>query len=76
MYIDKLHDIVNKYNNIYYNTIKMKPVDIKSNSYMKSNKEIDDNNLNFKLVIWLEYKNEKLLSQKVTFQIGLKKFLW
>ena len=75
MYIDKLHDIVNKYNNIYYNTIKMKPVDIKSNSYMKSNKEIDDNNLNFKLVIWLEYKNEKLLSQKVTFQIGLKKFL-
>ena len=75
MYIDKLHDIVNKYNNIYYNTIKMKPVDIKSNSYMKSNKEIDDNNLNFKLVIGLEYKNEKLLSQKVTFQIGLKKFL-
>ena len=76
MYIDKLHDIVNKYNNIYYNTIKMKPVDIKSNSYMKSNKEIGDNNLNFKLVILLEYKNEKILSQKVTFQIGLKKFLW
>ena len=25
-YIDKLDDILNKYNNLYYNTIKMKPV--------------------------------------------------
>ena len=28
MYIDKLDDIVNKYNNIYHSTIKMKPVDL------------------------------------------------
>ena len=28
-YIDKLDDIVNKYNNTYHNTIKMKPVDLK-----------------------------------------------
>ena len=27
--IDKLYDIVNKYNNTYHSTIKMKPVDIK-----------------------------------------------
>ena len=27
VYIDKLDDIVNKYNNTYNNTIKMKPVD-------------------------------------------------
>ena len=33
VYIDKLYDIVNKYNNIYHRTIKMKPVDIKSNTY-------------------------------------------
>ena len=25
VYIDKLDDIVNKYNNTYHNTIKMKP---------------------------------------------------
>ena len=31
-YIDKLDDIVNKYNNTYHTTIKMKPVDVKSNT--------------------------------------------
>ena len=29
-YIDKVDDIVNKFNNIYHSTIKMKPVDTKS----------------------------------------------
>ena len=32
--IDKLYDIVNKYNNTYHNTIKMKPVDVKPNIYL------------------------------------------
>ena len=30
MYINKLGEIVNKYNNTYHRTIKMKPVDVKS----------------------------------------------
>ena len=34
VYIDKLNDIVNKYNSTYHRTIKMKPVDIKSNTYI------------------------------------------
>ena len=29
VYIEKLEDIVNKYNNSYYSTIKMKPVYVK-----------------------------------------------
>ena len=29
VYIDKLDDIVNKYNNTCHSTIKMKPVDVK-----------------------------------------------
>ena len=29
VYIDKLHYIVNKYNNTYHSTIKTKPVDVK-----------------------------------------------
>ena len=33
VYINKLDDIVNKYNNTYHNTIKMEPVDIKSSTY-------------------------------------------
>ena len=35
VYIDKLDDIVNKYNNTYPNTIKMNLVDVKSNTYYK-----------------------------------------
>ena len=31
VYIDKLDDIANKYNNTYHSTIKRKPVDVKSN---------------------------------------------
>ena len=33
IYIDKLDDIVNKCNNTYHRTIKMKPVDVKSNTH-------------------------------------------
>ena len=34
VYINKLDDIVNEYNNIYHRTIKMKPVDVKDNTYI------------------------------------------
>ena len=48
-YIGKLDHIVNKYNNTYHSTIKMKPVDLKSNIYIDSSKEIKDKNLKFKI---------------------------
>ena len=41
VYIDKLDDIVNKYNNLYHSIIKMKPVDVKSNAYINTSKEIN-----------------------------------
>ena len=34
VYIDKLDDIVNEYNNTYHRTIKMKLVDVKGNTYI------------------------------------------
>ena len=34
VYIDKLDDIVDKYNNIYHSTIKMKPVNVKFSTYI------------------------------------------
>ena len=49
VYIDKLDDIVNKYNNTYHRTIKMKPVDVKSSTYIDSSKEINDEDPNFKI---------------------------
>ena len=36
VYINKLDDIVNEYNNTYHRTIKMKPVDVKDNTYIDS----------------------------------------
>ena len=35
-YINKLDDIVNEYNDTYHRTIKMKPVDVKDNTYLGS----------------------------------------
>ena len=49
MYVDKLDDIVNKYNNTYHSTIKIKPVDVKSNKYINSSKEIDGKYHKFKI---------------------------
>ena len=59
VYINKLDDIVNKYNNTYHSTIKMKPVDVKSNTYIDSNKEIDEKYPKFKIdtVIISKFKN-------------------
>ena len=39
VYIDKLDDIVNKYNNTYHITIIMKSADVKPNVYIDFNKE-------------------------------------
>ena len=32
--MDKLDDIVNEYSNKYHRTIKIKPVDVKNNTYI------------------------------------------
>ena len=41
VYINKLDDIVNEYNNTYHRTIEMKPVDIKHNTYIVFSKDKD-----------------------------------
>ena len=49
MYIDKSDDKVNKYNNTYHSAIKMKPVDVKSSTYIGSSKETNDEDPKFKI---------------------------
>ena len=39
VYTDKLYNILNKYNNTYYKTIKMKPLDVNKSFYIDFNKE-------------------------------------
>ena len=48
-YIGKFNDIINKYNDTYNSKIKMKPVDLKSSTYIKTNKEINDQDPKFKI---------------------------
>ena len=60
VYTNKLDDIVNKYNNTYHSTIKMKPVDVKSNAYIDSSKEINNKDPKLNIDIFLrisKYKN-------------------
>ena len=74
VYIDKLD--INKYDNTYHNTIKMKHPDLKSSTYINSSKEINIVKIvNLKLVILLEYRNIEIFFQDIALQIGLKKFL-
>ena len=49
VYIDQLNDIVNEYNNAYHRTIKMKPVDVKDNTYINFKKEFNDRDPKFKV---------------------------
>ena len=51
VYIDKLDDIVDKYNNTYHTTIKMKPINVKDNTYINTAKKLIIKILNLKLVI-------------------------
>ena len=60
VYIDKLDDIVNEYNNTYHRTIKMKPIEVKDNTFIDSIKEVNDKDPKFKVrdhVRISKYKN-------------------
>ena len=49
VYIDKLDDIVNEYNNTYHTTIKIKPIDVKDNTYINIDKKANDKDPKFKV---------------------------
>ena len=60
MYIDKLVDVVNEYNHTYHRTIKMKPIDVKDNTYIDFGKAVNDKDSKFKVgnhVRISKYKN-------------------
>ena len=49
VYINKLDDIVGEYNNAYHKAINMKPADVKTKTYIKFKKEVNDKGPNFKV---------------------------
>ena len=49
VYFDVLDDIVNKYNNTVHRTIKMKPIDVTSDSYAEYNEDFNKKDPKFKV---------------------------
>ena len=56
VYVDRLDDIVDGYNNTYHTTIKMKPIDVKDNTYINTIKEINNKDPKYNNKI-SKYKN-------------------
>ena len=60
VYIDKLDDIVDEYNNTYHTAIKMKLIDVKDNKHINTDKEINHKDPKFNVgdhVRISKYKN-------------------
>ena len=60
VYFDVLNDIVDKYSNTYHKTIKMKLIDVKSNSFAEYSDESNEKDPTFKVndhVTISKYKN-------------------
>ena len=49
LYINKVDGIINKYDNTYHGAIKMKPLDVKSSTYIDSSKETNNKDPKFKI---------------------------
>ena len=49
VYFDELNNVVDKYKNTYHNTIKMKPIDVKSNSFTEYSVDSNAKDPNFKI---------------------------
>ena len=47
--MDKLDNVINKYNNTCHSATKVEPVDIKSSKYINSGKEINNKDPIFKI---------------------------
>ena len=74
IYIDKPDDIVNQYDNAYHSTIIMKRFDIKSNTYIGSSKEINNEDAKFKIGDIVRTSKYKNIFTKDCTPIDLTKF--
>ena len=74
VYIDKLDDMVHEYNNTYHNTIKLKLLDVKSNTYIDFDAEKSDKDPKFKVHKHLRTsKYRKIFAKGYTFFFYIRK---
>ena len=69
VYIDKLVDIINKDNNTFHRTIKIKLVDVKPRTYIDSNKEINYQDPKSKIADIIRTSKYKNIFEKPFLQI-------
>ena len=77
LHIDKVDEIVNEYNKAHHRTTKMKPIDVKDNTYIDSIKDVNDKDPKFKVgdhVRISKYKNIFAKGYTPSW-FGLRKFL-
>ena len=70
-----LDDIVNKYSNTVHRTIKMKPIDVTSDSYAECNEDSNKKDPKFKAGDHVRISKYKNIFAKGYAPIGQKKFL-
>ena len=70
VYTNKLDDIVNEYSKTYHRTIKMKPVDVKDNTYIGSIKEVNNKDTKFKVGdhVRISWSEEAFVIKKLKIQ--------
>ena len=64
VYIDKSDDKVNKYSNTYHGTIKMKPVDVKDDTYIDFIKDVNDKDPKFQVGDHVRISKYKIIFTK------------
>ena len=75
IYFDVLDDIVEKYNNTVHKTIKMKPIDVKDDSYAEYNENFNKKDPKFEVGDnSIEFRNIKTFLLMDMLRIGQKKF--
>ena len=64
VHIEKLANMINKYNNTHHSTIKMKPADVNSSTYIDFNKENDKKDHKFVVGDHVRISNNKNIFPK------------
>ena len=64
VYIDKLDDTVDEYNNTYHRTIKMKHIDVKDNTYIDFEKEVNNKDRKLKVGDYVRISKYKKIFAK------------
>ena len=75
VYFDVLYDVVNKYNNTVHRSIKIKPIDVTSDSYAKYNEDSDEKDPKFKVVDHVTISKNKNIFAKGYTQNGSEEVL-